>query len=107
MADGVLVLDGAEVAEGAVQAAGVVPAFDVVEDRAAEPGARRPGAGVDELAFDRREEALGHRVVPALTGATDRQHDTVGPGGPPVVGARVLTAPVGVEDRPGWRSAGV
>ena len=66
------VAGGAEVAEGAVEAAGVVPAFDVVEDGAAEPGAGGPRAGVDQLAFDGREERLGHGVVPAFTGPCGR-----------------------------------
>jgi len=30
--------------------------------------AERARAGLDELALDRREEALGYRVIPALTG---------------------------------------
>ena len=55
---------------------------------------------VDELALDGGEKRFRHGVVPALALATDREHDAVGSGQLRVVTARVLTAAVGVEDRP-------
>src|SRR5271165_401510 len=80
----------AAVVERAVQPAHVVPALDVVEHRPVQTLASRPGPGVDELALDGGEEALGHGIVPALALAPDREHDAVGPGQLGEVPARVL-----------------
>jgi hypothetical protein len=56
------------VAERAVEALDVVPALDVVEDGAPQTFTSRPRPGLDELALDGGEEALGDGVVPALAG---------------------------------------
>ena len=90
----------AEVVERAVEAAHVVPALDVIEDGAAKSGPRRPCPSVDELALDGGEKRFGYCVVPALALASDREHDAVGPGQLGKVTARVLTAPVRMEDEP-------
>ncbi len=51
-----------------MQSGAVVPA-DVLDNSVAGAGAGWPGLQVDELAFDRAEEALGQGIVPALAGA--------------------------------------
>jgi hypothetical protein len=81
---------GTAIVERAVQPAHVVPTLDVVEDGASQARSSWPGPGVDELAFDGGEEALGHRVVPAFALAPDREHDAVGPGQLGEVSARIL-----------------
>lgn len=91
MVDECFVIRGTAVAEGAVQAARVVPALDVLEDGTAKPRPGLPRTCVDQLALDGGEEALGHGVVPALTGHADREHHAVGPGQLPVVPTGVLT----------------
>ena len=73
------VFDGCEVAECAVQPFAVVEDLDELEDGSASVGTRRPGLAVDELLFERREPALGHGVVPALTRSRQRLGDAVGP----------------------------
>ena len=90
-----------------MQSARVVPALDVLEDGASKSGSRRPSAGIDELALDGGEEALGHCIVPALALAPDREDDAVGPGQLGKVTARILTAPVGMKDHaPLWCTVG-
>ena len=44
----------------------VVPAFDELEDRHPRLGVRAEPAPLDELALERGEEALAHRVVVAV-----------------------------------------
>src|SRR4249920_2079263 len=70
----VLEFGGAVVAEGAVQPGAVVPA-DVLNDRPPRRCPGGPGLGLDQLAFDRGEEALGQGVIPALAGAAGRESD--------------------------------
>jgi hypothetical protein len=79
VAAGGFVLGGCLVAEAGVQPGAAVPA-DVLGDDPAGAGPGRPGLQVDQLAFERTEEALGQAVVPALTGAAVRLID-VEPGG--------------------------
>src|SRR4051794_29079990 len=93
------------VAEAGVQPAGVVPAFDPLEDGPVESGAGGPRPGVDEFAFDGREERLGHRVVPTLPATADREDHAVVPSEGRVVPARILAAPVRVEDEPCGRAS--
>ena len=50
---------------------GVIPPFDVLEDGPARFGLGREPVAVEEFAFERGEEALGHRVVMAVA---DRAH---------------------------------
>ncbi len=87
-------------AEGAVAALSVVEGLDVVEDLGGELGSGGPGAAVDELLLDRREEALGDGVVVAVAAASHRLRD---PGGAGLLaeGQRdELAALVGVPDQP-------
>src|SRR5215211_2147306 len=58
-----LVADGAGVVECRVAALAVVEDLDEIEDRRAQPGSGRPGVAVEQLAFQRGEEALGDGVV--------------------------------------------
>jgi len=51
-----------------VHALAIVEHLDVLEDRPASSGARRPDAAVEQLLLERGEEALRHGVVPALSG---------------------------------------
>src|ERR1700722_19662523 len=87
----VFVVGGTLVAERGVEPGAVVPA-DVLHDRPPGPGPRRPGPGIDELAFERGEERLRECVVPALARPAGRQGHLalVGEGG--VGGRGVLAA---------------
>ena len=58
-----LELVGREVAEARVSAGSVVEGLDVVEHRRAELAPSAPRVTVDELLFERREEALGDGVA--------------------------------------------
>ena len=51
-----------------MQALAVVEDLDELEDRVAGVGSCWPGLAVDEFLLERREPALTHGVVPALTG---------------------------------------
>src|SRR5262245_11824789 len=82
-------LGGCLVAEAAVQPGAVVPG-DVLGDGAAGGGAGGPGVVVEQLAFDRAEEAVGQSVVPALTGPAVGQPDLVVVGEPGELGGCVL-----------------
>src|SRR5215213_5467423 len=66
-----LVADGAGVVECRVAALAVVEDLDEIEDRRAQPGSGRPGVAVEQLAFQRGEEALGDGVVQRIP---DRSH---------------------------------
>src|SRR6266540_1981715 len=66
--------------EGAVSSFAVVQDFDVVEDLGAQLGLCRPGAAVDQLLLQRREEALGDGVVEAVAFASHRLRDAGGAG---------------------------
>ena len=76
----------------------VVPPFDEREHRRPRLGVRRPLRAVEQLALQRREEALGHRVVEAVADRTHRRRHapflTAGAEGQ----RRVLAALVGVMD---------
>jgi hypothetical protein len=48
----------------------VIKDFDVLEDFVAGLGARAPSGLVDQFNLECGEEALGHRVVPAIASAT-------------------------------------
>src|SRR4249920_855554 len=95
----VLEFGGTAVAKGAVQPGAVVPA-DVLNDRPAGRGPGGPGLGIDQLAFDRGEEALGQGVVPALAGAPHRQGDLAVSGEGRELAGGVLAASIAVEDHP-------
>src|SRR3990170_1656691 len=55
--------DGRQVVERRMAAPRVVPALDEVEDRKAGLGRRAEAVTVEQLALERREEALAERVV--------------------------------------------
>ena len=57
--------------------AAVVEALDVFDDRPAGCGAGRPGPGIDQLAFEGGEEALGEDVMPALAGPAQGERHLV------------------------------
>jgi hypothetical protein len=65
---------------------------DVVDDRAARGCEGGPRFLVEAFALERGEEAFREGVVPALTGAPDREPDGEIAGEPGVVAAGVLTA---------------
>ena len=79
----------------------IVKAFDVIGDGVFSRPPGRPRLTVDELGFERREEALGDGIIPAVALATHRtddamiaQHSLIRHGG-------ILAAPVGRCTRPG------
>jgi hypothetical protein len=66
----------------------IVEDLDVLEDRAPRRGARGPARVVDELDLERGEEALRHRVVPAVAPPTHAADDPLAAEGRLVVAAR-------------------
>ncbi len=74
----------------------IVEDFDVFEDRLARLLACEEVRVVNEVDLERREEALGHRVVPAVALPTHARDETVLFEHRAVVGAGVLTAAVRV-----------
>lgn len=73
-----LVLGGAEVVQRGVQPPPVVEDLDELEHGSADLSPRGPRLAVDELELEGCEPALGHRVVPALTGPGEALGDLVG-----------------------------
>src|SRR5437762_6919455 len=69
----------------------VVEDLEVIEQLAARRRPRGPRRVVDELDLQRREETLGHGVVPAIAPAAHAAHDPVLGQGALVVAAGVLT----------------
>jgi hypothetical protein len=53
----------------------VVPAFDVLEDGQARSGLGREAVAIEQLALERGEEALAHRVVVRITDRSHRRPD--------------------------------
>ena len=78
----------------------VVEASDVVVDR--EPGfvLGGPGTAMDQLGLERGEEALGHRVVPAVADAAHAADDATRGKLGAIQLTRVLATPIGVVDEP-------
>src|SRR5579872_4089642 len=64
-----LVIDRREIADRGMTAATIVEAFDECEDRRARLGLVLEAAALEQLAFERGEEALAHGVV---VGVSDR-----------------------------------
>lgn len=85
-------------------AGGVVEDLDVVEDLPAELFSLWPGAAVDELLLERREEALGDGVVEAVAARSHRASDPGLAGGLPERERDELRSRVGVVDQPGLRT---
>src|SRR6266851_3730552 len=81
----------------------IVEELEILE----EVGARRrpsgPGRVVDQLNLQRREEALGHGVVPAIAPATHTADDPVLRQHPLVVAAGVLTPAIRMMQQAGRR----
>src|SRR6185436_18386242 len=62
-----LELGGRFVADGRMQSATIVEDFDVLENGGAQVEPCRPALTAAELGLERREEALGDGVVPAVS----------------------------------------
>jgi hypothetical protein len=90
LADPGFVGGGAEIVQCGVTTAGVVPTLDPVEDRLVSGGPGGPGAAVEQLGLDGREERLGDGVVPAMTAPAERESDSVLVGQTPVLDAGVM-----------------
>lgn len=76
----------------------VVEELEIFEQLGARRGPRGPGGVVDELDLQRGEEALSHRIVPAIAPATHTADDPVLREDPLVVAAGVLAR---VSTKPG------
>src|SRR5690348_4788044 len=88
-----------------MSALSVVEDLDVFKDLGARSGSRHEGTIADELFLQRREEALGDGVIPAVAFAAHALAHAVTPQPSAKHPARVLAAAVAVEDEPGWRPA--
>src|SRR6058998_2435842 len=53
----------------------IVPAFDEVEEGEARSGLRAEGFAIEQLALERREEALAHGVVVGIAHTAHRRPD--------------------------------
>src|SRR5207247_307217 len=93
---GCFVVCRAEIAERRVTATQVVEALDEVEDGRRQLPPRRPAPAVEELTLERREEALGHRVVEAVADAAHRTRQSGLSKPAPEGEAGVLASVVGV-----------
>src|SRR6266478_6348461 len=83
----------------------IVPAFDEVEDGEARVGLRAEAVAIEQLALERREEALAHGVVVGIAHTAHRRPDA-GLATAPTEGERgVLAALIRVIESP--RSVGV
>lgn len=79
--------------------------LDVVADSVVGLGASLESASVNKLFFERREEALRDRVVPASSDGAHARAKAVALHHLAVVRARVLGATIGVVNQPPLRSA--
>src|SRR5712692_11908043 len=98
-----LVVGGGALSEGAVASFAVVEDLYVVEDLGAQFGLRRPGAAVDQLLLQGREEALGDGVIEAVALASHRLGDAGSAGLLAEGEADELAALIGVPDQPAVR----
>src|SRR5262245_54999727 len=81
----------------------IVEELEVLDERGARRRPRGPGRVVDQLDLQRREEALGDGIVPAIAPAAHAADDAVPFQGPLVVTARVLTSPIRMMQQAlGW-----
>src|SRR5436309_2817505 len=78
----------------------VVEDLEVIEQLGARRRPRGPRRVVDELDLQRREETLGHGVVPTIAPAAHAAHDPVLGQDALVVAAGVLTAAIGMMEQP-------
>src|SRR5271154_6438243 len=83
-----------QVTESRVTASSVIEDFDVFEDLATSLRPRTPLSLVSELALEGGEEALGHRVVPAVSPPTHAALDRVLCEQLPILTAGVLAATI-------------
>src|SRR5206468_1633284 len=91
---GPLEIHRGQVLEGRMAAAWVVPAFEEVENGEARVRLGREALSIEQLALERREEALAEGVVVGVAHTAHRRPDT-GVATPPAKGERgVLTAVV-------------
>src|SRR5215510_8757065 len=95
----------AEVAERGMAPAAVVESFDVLEHRATGLDPGLPPAGVNQFDFERSEETLRHRVVPAVAAAAHAAPDPVQRQQLLVVVAGVLAATIRMMQQPWCRLA--
>src|SRR5437899_6397730 len=72
----------------------IVEELQVLEEIGARGGTRGPGSVVDELDLQRREEALGDGVVPAIAPTAHAAHDSLLRQHALVGAARVLAPPI-------------
>ena len=87
---------GAEIAERRMPPLPVVEDLEVLEELGARRGPRGPRRVVDQLDLQRREEALGDGVVPAVAPPAHAADDPVLRQDPLVVAAGVLAAAIRV-----------
>jgi hypothetical protein len=88
-----------------VPALEVVEAIDVLADVVSGSSAAFQVIDFFQLAFERREEALGDGVVPAVSAPAHAAFDASGLQGLAVVAARVRAATIGVVDEARARTA--
>jgi len=88
--------DGSEVTERRVTASGVVETFDEVEHRQLGHGTIGEPGAVEQLAFERGEEALAHGVVVAIADRSHRRPDACLAAASSELGRGVLASLVGV-----------
>ena len=93
--------------ERGVPSAGVVEALDVLEDRRPCGLSVRPGVAVDQLPFESRDEALGHRVVVGVCNRSHRGQESGLFEAATELDRSVLATPVGVVDQSRLWPAGV
>lgn len=67
----------AHVTESRMPPATVIEPLDVIKDRAARFGARVSASLIDQFDFERGEEALRHRIVPAVSTPAHAAQDAV------------------------------
>lgn len=76
----------------------VVEELETIEELRARGAPRRPGRVVDEF-LQRREEALGDGVAPAIAPAAHAAHDPMLRQPPVVIAAGVLTSPIRIAQQ--------
>src|SRR5215208_703760 len=84
----------------------VVKGLHILEDRRLGVLTGGPGGAVQQLGLECREEALGHRVIPARAWSTDARDDAVSGELADVGGAEVLTTAIRVVDEAWPRPSG-
>src|SRR6185437_8568191 len=96
-----LVLRRRRVAERGVTALAVIPNLDVLEDRQTRDRSRHPDLAVEQFDLERREEALGHGVVEAVSDRAHRPHEASPLELLAESQGRVLATVIRVMDQPG------